>query len=123
MTLLHARRRFGPWLLGLFLIAQIAGVVPLMFDHAVHVFESQPAVAEAHDHSAPGRHSDHRHGIGDVKDECCSLHHHLAGIIPFAMPPAAFTLATMPLVAPPLRTLASADSILPERPPKSSSLI
>ena len=33
-------RRFGPWLLGLFLIAQLAGIVPVMFDHAVHVFES-----------------------------------------------------------------------------------
>jgi hypothetical protein len=29
----------------------------------------------------------------------------------------------MPLLAPPLRTLASADPILLERPPKSSSLI
>ena len=29
-------RRFGPWLLGLFLLAQLAGVVPVMFDHAVH---------------------------------------------------------------------------------------
>jgi hypothetical protein len=38
-------RRFGPWLLGLFLLAQLAGVVPVMFDHAVHVFESQPAGA------------------------------------------------------------------------------
>ncbi len=121
-------RRFGPWLLGLFLIAQLAGVVPVMFDHAVHVFESQPAVADAHDNNvpgnnAPGRHGDHRHGIGDVKDECCSLHHHLAGVIPFTMPTAAFNLAAVPLVAPPLDALASADPILLERPPKFSSLI
>jgi len=122
LTSLHAKRRFGPWLLGLFLIAQIAGVVPVMFDHAVHVFESQPVVANAHDHNTPGRDGDHRHGIGDVKDECCSLHHHLAGIIPFTMPTAAFNLAAVPLVAPPRDTLASADPILLERPPKSSSL-
>jgi hypothetical protein len=32
---LHAKRRFGPWLLGLFLIAQIAGVMPVMFDHGL----------------------------------------------------------------------------------------
>ena len=120
MNWLH---RFGSWLLGLFLIAQIAGVVPVMFDHALHVFESQPALADAHDHSAPGRHGDHRHGIGDVKDECCSLHHHLTGVIPFTVPAAAFSLASVRLVAPPLRTLASADPILLERPPKSSSLI
>jgi hypothetical protein len=123
LTSLHAKRRFGPWLLGLFLLAQIAGVVPVIFDHAVHVFESQHAVAEAHDQSAPGRHGDHRHGVGDVKDECCSLHHHLAGVIPITVPAVAFTLVAAPLVAPPLRALASADPILLERPPKSSSLI
>jgi len=123
LTSLHAKRRFGPWLLGLFLLAQITGVVPVMFDHAVHVFESQPAIADTHDHSAPGRHGDHRHGIGDVKDECCSLHHHLAGVIPFMMPTGAFALTAAQLVALPLRTLASADPVLLERPPKSSSLI
>jgi hypothetical protein len=116
-------RRFGPWLLGLFLIAQLVGIVPVMFDHAVHVFESQPALAGAHDHSAPGRHGDHRHGVGDVKDECCSLHHHLVGIVHFPIPTAAFLLTAVLLVVPPLRTLASADPILLERPPKSSSLI
>jgi hypothetical protein len=119
----QTKRRFGPWLLGLFLLAQIAGVVPVIFDHAVHVFERQPALAEAHDHSAPGQHGDHRHGVGDVKDECCSLHHHLAGVIPITAPAVAFTLVAASLVAPPLRALASTDPILLERPPKSSSLI
>jgi hypothetical protein len=119
-------RRFsalGPWLLGLFLLAQLAGVVPVMFDHAVHVFESQPAVASAHDHGAPGRHGDHRHGIGDVKDECCSLHHHLTGVLPFIEHAASISFATVPIIVPPTRALASADPILLERPPKSSSLI
>jgi hypothetical protein len=115
-------RRFGPWLLGLFLIAQLAGVVPVMFDHAVHVFESQPALSSVHDHDAPGRHGDHRHGIADVKDECCSLHHHLAGVLPFALRAVAISFVAVLMVAPPARALASADPILLERPPKSSSL-
>jgi len=123
LTSLHAKRRFGPWLLGLFLLAQIAGVVPVMFDHAVHVFESQSSVADAHDHGATGRHGDHRHGVGDVKDECCALHHHLAGLIPVPTPAAVLSLAPARLVAPRLRTLESADPILLDRPPKSSSLI
>jgi len=38
-------------------------------------------------------------------------------------PEAAFTLIAAPLTAPPLRTLASVDPILLERPPKSSSFI
>jgi hypothetical protein len=120
---LQTKRRFGPWLLGLFLIAQIAGVLPMMFDHAVHVFESQPTIFSAHDHSAPGRHGDHRHGIADVKDECCALHHHLAGVLPFAVPAVSFRLAAGPMVVPAVRAPASADPILFERPPKSSSLI
>jgi hypothetical protein len=120
---LHAKRRFGPWIIGLFLLAQIAGVIPVMFDHAVHVFESQPAVVDVQDHTAPGRHADHRHGVGDVKDECCALHHHLAGIIPLSMPATAFAFVAVPLLARPLRALASADPILLERPPKFSSLI
>jgi hypothetical protein len=126
LTSLQTMRRFsplGPWLLGLFLLAQLAGVVPVMFDHAVHVFESQPAVSSAHDHSAPGRHGDHRHGIGDVKDECCSLHHHLAGVLPFTVRVTSFSLAARPMLVAPARALASADPILLERPPKSSSLI
>jgi hypothetical protein len=120
---LGTMRRFGPWLLGLFLIAQVAGVVPVMFDHAVHVFESQPAVSGAHDHSAPGRHGDHRHGIADVKDECCSLHHHLAGVLPFTVRVVSTSFAAVQMVVPTAPASASADPILPERPPKSSSLI
>ena len=123
MTSLQTMRRFGPWLLGLFLLAQLAGVGPVMFDHAVHVFESQPAVASAHDHSAPGHHGDHRHGIGDVKDECCSLHHHLAGVLPFTVRAVSISFVAVLMVAPRTRALASADPILLERPPKSSSLI
>jgi hypothetical protein len=120
---LGTMRRFGPWLLGLFLIAQVAGVVPVMFDHAVHVFESQPAVSGAHDHSAPGRHGDHRHGIVDVNDECCALHHHLAGVLPFTVRVVSTSFAAVQMVVPTARASASADPILPERPPKSSSLI
>src|SRR5262249_36953151 len=29
LTFLHAKRRFGPWFLGLFLVAQIVGIVPV----------------------------------------------------------------------------------------------
>jgi hypothetical protein len=123
LTLLLAKRRLGPWLLGLFLIAQIAGVVPVMFDHTTHLFESQPAVVDTHDHSAAGPHGDHRHGTSDIQDECCALHHHLAGVVPLTIAAPAFSLAAAPSVAPPLRALASADPALLERPPKSLSVI
>jgi hypothetical protein len=83
----------------------------------------RPALANTHDHTAPSRHGDHRYGVGDVQDECCSLHHHLVGVMHFPIPTAVFLFTALPLVVPPLRTLASADPILLERPPKSSSLI
>jgi hypothetical protein len=107
----------------LFLVAHIAGVAPVMVDHAAHVFEGQPAVAKAHDYSASTRHIGHRHGIGYVKDECCALHHHLTGIIPFMAPAVAVKLAMVPLAAPRVRLLASSDPTLLERPPKALSLI
>jgi hypothetical protein len=51
-----AARRLGPWLLGLFVLAQAIGVLPLMLDHTFHAFESQ--IVDDHDHTAPGRHGD-----------------------------------------------------------------
>jgi hypothetical protein len=115
-------RRFGPWLLGLFLMAQAAGVVPLLLDHALHAFESQPAAAGVHDHDAPGRHGDHRHGLGDIKDECCTLHH-MAGIV--ALPSGTTTIGqvALPIALAPAQPLVTLAPARLERPPKSSSLI
>jgi len=46
MMSLHALRRLGPWLLGLFVAAQIAGVVPLISIHIQHTLESERAISE-----------------------------------------------------------------------------
>jgi len=116
------RHPFGPWLLGLFLMAQAGGVVPLMLDHAFHAFEGQPAVATTHDHGAPGRHGDQRHGLADIQDECCTLHH-LAGIAVHTLSAAVIGIVFAPLEVAPPRALATADRIRLERPPKSLSLI
>jgi hypothetical protein len=123
LAFLQIKRRFGPWLLGLFLIAQIAGVGPLMFGHTVHLLESQLAAVDAHERGAPDRHGGHRHGVADVQDECCALHHQLTGVIPVTIPDGGLAPAAMPWVAPPLRALVNVDPILLERPPKFSSPI
>jgi hypothetical protein len=143
-----ALRRFGPWLLGLFVLAQAAGVLPLMFDHTFHVYEGQRT--ESHDHSGSGRHGDHRHGTADVKDECCWIKD-LTGIaalqvgiarIGFAAArthsePTKILLSSPPAGADPLRMkpLTKARSLTKtrfrisnaadrlDRPPKSLSLI
>jgi hypothetical protein len=113
-------RRFGPWLLGLFVLAQVAGVVPLILDHAIHVFESQRI--ESHDHSTPGRHGDHRHGVADVKDECCSINH-LTGVIIFISNVAPSSFAAAPVVSARARRLVDSTPLRLDRPPKTLSLI
>jgi hypothetical protein len=122
MTSPETMRRFAPWLLGLFMIAQVAGVVPLFFDHAVHVYESQQAISGSHDHSLPGRHGDHRHGVADVKDECCSLAH-LAGVLPFKPDAVPIGFADMAMVAPRANPLTDTSPLRLDRPPKPLSLI
>ncbi len=122
MTSLETMRRFAPWLLGLFMIAQAAGVVPLLFDHSVHVYESQQAISGGHDHSIPGRHGDHRHGVADLKDECCSLTH-LAGVLPFKLNAAPIGFAFVLMDAPRAKALTDATPFRLDRPPKPLSLI
>ncbi len=122
MTSLETMRRFAPWLLGLFLVAQIAGVVPLLFDHTFHSLEDQRAVSLVHDHAAPGRHGDHRHGVGDVKDECCSLHH-LTGVFPIAAIAAPSSFLATRMTAATVGALFTDSSIRIDRPPKTLSLI
>jgi hypothetical protein len=41
-----ALRRSAPWLIGLFLIAQICGVAPLLGEHTAHETESQLTLSE-----------------------------------------------------------------------------
>src|SRR3954467_4994393 len=99
------RHYCGPWLLGLFLIAQAAGVVPLILDHALHAFEDQPAIASMHDHGSLGRHGAHRHGLADIQDECCTLHH-LAGIAVYALSATVIGIVAARIEVAPPRTLA-----------------
>ena len=120
LTAFAKMRRFAPWLLGLFLMAQVAGVAPLLVDHAVHAFESQPAVGAVHDHDAPGRHGDHRHGLADIQDECCTLHH-MAGIVVAAPAAQAIGVVAVSIVLPPRLALTTTDPLRLDRPPKSLS--
>jgi hypothetical protein len=125
-------RRMGPWLLGLFFIAQVAGIVPLVGAHLQHVFASQQDMAEdstargngshvhhhhAHHDDGGGQHSQHDHGANDPNDQCCTLHHHLAGIAPHAVAAKA-GIFIAPIIPLPPRSFETAEPGLPERPPK-----
>ena len=114
------RRRLGPWLFGLFVLAQAAGVLPLMFDHTFHVYEGQRT--ESHDHSTSGRHGDHRHGTADVKDECCWIKD-LTGIAAFQVGISRTGFAAARTLSEPAKVLVSNAPDRLDRPPKPLSLI
>src|SRR5262249_15108137 len=52
MTLFRTIRRLRVCLLALFVMAQIAGVVPLIYDHTLNVFETTPVAGHTHVHVA-----------------------------------------------------------------------
>ena len=130
----HARRRLGRWLLGLFLIAQLAGVVPLVTVHLEHAIASEldaaadssdgaaRAVNHAHHHHVHHGSGPHDHGASDPNDQCCTLHHHLAGVLPEAVPARVADLIVAAIVALPPAPLVPADPGLLERPPKRLSV-
>jgi len=112
-------------LLGLFVAAQIAGVVPLLYDHTLNVVETVPVSAHHHRHVEPtatNPDADHHHGLLGLHDQCCALHM-LTGPLP-AMPDTSqveFALARLApdeLIAP----TGGMPGLL-DRPPKPLPLI
>jgi hypothetical protein len=109
---------FGPWLLALFLIAEVVGVVPLFSAHTHHVFESKQVVSGNEGITAVGpRGTHHHHGIADLNDQCCA-YHHLAGVLPFIVGARPVKFAKAVIVMRQTRALLPSDPILLERPPK-----
>jgi hypothetical protein len=132
MISLRTRRRFRCWLLGVFLIAQLAGVVPLMTIHLEHAiasaqdaaadFGNADAVSHAHHHHVHHGSGPHDHGASDPNDQCCTLHHHLAGVLPHAAAAGATDLVVAALVSLPPAPIVAADPGQLERPPKFLSI-
>jgi hypothetical protein len=122
MTRSHTTRRFAPWLVGLFMFAQVAGVVPLISAHTLHVFESKQVVSDDDLLAVGARGAPHHHSIADLNDQCCAFHH-LAGVLVYALVvgPVSFARVVVASAAP--NMLLATDPIPPERPPKSLSLI
>jgi hypothetical protein len=131
----RTRRWFGRWLLGLFLIAQLAGVVPLVTVHLEHAIASEQdaaadsdagtsahATSHAHHHHAHHGSGPHDHGASDPNDQCCTLHHHLAGVLPGLAPAGAADLVVAAIVSLRPAPLVPANPSLLERPPKLLSV-
>ena len=111
-----AQRRLGPWIVGLFVVAQIFGVVPLMSEHTAHLAEVQLVLSKnsASTGSIPKGH----HHVDDADG---SLQHHELQDLNCAFTcvvccEIAFVHVAITAHAP--NALAEADRILLERPPK-----
>jgi hypothetical protein len=132
MILLTTRRCFGRWLLGLFLIAQVAGMAPLAAVHLPHIAAAEMDAADdagahvaehAHHHHLHNGSGQHDHGAADPNDQCCTIHHHLAGVLPLAAGAKANDILLAANVSLPPHALVPADPGLLERPPKLLSTI
>jgi hypothetical protein len=114
-------------LLGLFVLAQITAIVPLISTHIQHALETEQDIAadlhnrggfnHAHHHHLRHDSGQHEHGTGDPNDQCCTLHHHLAGVMPIASGTSG-TSSTVPIVALSPRSLVGIHPGKLERPPK-----
>jgi hypothetical protein len=112
-----ALHRLVPWLIGLFFMAQICGVVQLLSDHTAHVTESQLILSEA---TVIGNISHgHHHHYGDA--DGAIQHHELqdlngAPAYPIAGCELAFTHDTITAYV--SAALTESNPVLLERPPK-----
>jgi hypothetical protein len=121
-------RRLGPPLLGLVLLAHVAGIVPLIGIYVQHAIENDQDVAadlveggsvnHVHHHHAHHDGGQHDHGTADPNDQCCTLHHHLAGVLLPIMGNVSLSGLTASIVVVPPRSLSGADPGTLERPPK-----
>lgn len=126
-------RRLGPFFVVLFVLAQAASIAPLISTHIQHALENEQDIAADlgesgkidhvhhhhvhHHHHAHQDSGKHEHGTSDPNDQCCTVHHHLAGVIPMATDAGQRGL-TLFVLAVPLRSLIGLDPQRLERPPK-----
>jgi hypothetical protein len=113
-----------PWLLCLFLIAQIGGVIPLVYVDTLHEVVGDDAagtVVEPRPSEDKKQPAQHHTGIHDEHDQCCALHHGLIGLlwgVSYQPPSLAVSVsATLSPTTPPSSNLSRL-----ERPPRASLL-
>jgi hypothetical protein len=111
--------------LGLFVVAQVAGVVPLLYDHTLNIYETTPVAAHGHRLVTPTvvhPDADHHHGLLDLHDQCCALHT-LAGHLPRVLDAMPTHFVSVRIVPTEVIALAGRKPSLPDRPPKPVPLI
>jgi hypothetical protein len=105
----------------MFVVAQVAGVIPLIYEHTLNVYETVPVKAHGHAHVRPDAahpDGDHHHGALDLHDQCCSLHHTLAGPLPTVTEPTPVGFRNSRITSYELVALTGNDPPVPDRPPR-----
>jgi hypothetical protein len=108
-----------PWLIGLFVVAQLSGVVPSRLPHGLLTQNALAMVMHDHHAHATADHakSSHQHHDSSTGDECCALHLLIAVLAP--MPDAAPTGLVSQRVAPTgMDSIAGIRSGRLDRPPR-----
>jgi len=112
------------WLLGLYIVAQVAGVVPLIYDHTLNIYETKPVAGHVHVHLASNSFqpdADHHHGLIDFHDQCCAIQS-LSGPLPPAVSVLLAETIGVPLFPAELIARISLHPARLDRPPKSTPL-
>jgi hypothetical protein len=111
-------RQLGLLLAGLYFVAQIWGVIPLMSSHAGHAATGPAVCGSCNEGSAGPPLRAHHAGDADDVD-----HHHalqdLIGLLAGMFPRAEIALARTAIASRVPRSLAEAAAVRLERPPKS----
>jgi len=125
MPFVRTIRCFRACLVGLFVVAQVAGVVPLMYDHTLNIYETAPVATHGHQLVNPtviNPDGDHHHGLADLHDQCCALHT-LAGPLPHVPDAMPAHFVSVRIVPTQVIALTGGKPPLPDRPPKPVPLI
>jgi hypothetical protein len=129
MRWLRTSRKIVPWLVGLFMVAQFAGVVPFReaFPSAAvghtHAHEHAAGVSDTHKHANDGAaHHHHDDDASTPGDECCALHS-FAAIVPAVLTAAIAAAVGKPLEDRRLENIAGITPSRLDRPPRTLPLI
>ena len=110
-------------MLGLFVCAQVLGIVPAIYEHTLNVYETAPVATHNYSLTNPvALDADHHHGITGLEDQCCALHS-LAGPLPNAASVAQVASVGVRLPLPDMASLTYVTVHQLDRPPKSLRLV
>jgi hypothetical protein len=120
MRFVRSIRCLRACLMALFVVAQVAGVVPLICDHTLNVYEATPVAAHRHlpvNSTLASPDADHHHGLLGLHDQCCALHT-LSGPLPHVFDTDLVDLASVRIVPDELVALFGGNHGVIDRPPR-----